>query len=142
MINLEALREIILQSLAGQIGTYAFSTGQTVLALRIDDGSDPYPEQPRVSGLEVVIRPSLEVPISLLLGGYQQQFGGEIVLKQWSDALTTLPALEALLPPLIATDGLTIGQIVRVTRSSRLDNIETLSIPIAQIVWHASTFIE
>lgn len=140
MIDLDELRSTVLVALGDHLGTYTFSNGQTVAALRVDDGSAPYPEQPAVSGLEAVIRPRLEVPVILMLGGYQQQFGSEIVLKQWDDALTTLPAMQALLPYLNAMDSVNIRQIVRVTRSSLLDNIETLTIPISQAFWVANTF--
>jgi hypothetical protein len=132
MIDIAELRATVATALASHIGSYTFSGGQTVSAIRVDDGSDPYDEEPQVTGLEVVIRPNLEIPVTLMMGGYRQDFSAIILLKQWDIQKTTLEAMQALMPYLAAADNLQIGTVRRVTRNTKLDNIETLSIQVTQ----------
>jgi hypothetical protein len=134
IVTAREIREALMASLSERIGTYTFSDGQTTPAVRTDDGSDPYEEEPRVEGLEVVIAPSLEVSVNLLLNGYQETYGTLIVLKQWDIAQTAISALDSVLEAIAEFSTLNIGQIRRVIRSTQLDNIETLTIPIAETV--------
>lgn len=140
MIDTESLRNAITTALSDQLGTYTFSGNQTTPAVRLDDGSDPYDEEPSVEGLEVVIVTNPEVSISMLMGGYQQTFSALIVLKQWDIEQTTLAAMTALMPYLNAEDNLQIGAIQRVPRKIKRDNIETLSIQVSQAFYVTSTF--
>lgn len=140
MIDIDNLRDTITTALADQLGTYTFSGGQTTPAIRVDDGSDPYDEEPSVEGLEVVLVTNPEVSISMLMGGYQQTFSALIVLKQWDIAETTLAAMTALMPYLNAEDNLQIGAVRRVVRTTKLDNIETMSIQVSQAFYVTSTF--
>lgn len=134
MIDTQALRELVSTALAAHVGAYTFSNGQTIGAIRVDDGSDPYDEEPQVTGLEVVIRPNLEVPVTMFLGGYRQDFSAIILLKQWDIQNTTLEAMTALMPHLAAAPTLQVEAVRRITRNTRLDNIETLSIQVTQSV--------
>ena len=74
MIDYAALRTSLTNALSEHLGTYTFSGSLETPAIRVDDGSDPYQEEPAVSGLECVIQPQIEVPVTMLLGGYQQNF--------------------------------------------------------------------
>lgn len=135
MIEPEALRTAIATALNGQIGTYIFkSTGDAIPALRVDDGSDPYEEEPAVEGLEVIIQPSLDVTVNLVFEGYKQTFGTLIVLKQWDITQTTLQPLAGILEAIAQFQELSVGQVRRQIRLSRLDNIETLFVPVTQTV--------
>lgn len=135
MLDTEALRETITTALADQIGLYTFSTGETTAAIRVDDGADPYEENPTASGLEVVIQPILETSIVQMMGGYQQTFSVLIVLKQWDIEETTIEAMLALMPYLHSLDELNVGAVRRIVRSSKLDNIETLTIQASQVFY-------
>lgn len=142
MIDLLELRSTLAEALGGAIGTYTFvGTGATTPAIRVDDGSNPYEEEPKVDGLEVVIAASPEVPIAMLMGGYQQTFTVAIVLKQWDINATALDAMERVLPALMQSDSLAIGNPRRIVRSTRLDNIETLTIPVSQ-TFLSQTFLD
>jgi hypothetical protein len=134
IVTAQEIRDALQASLAGQIGTYTFNGGQSTPAIRIDDGSDPYEEDPAVAGLEVVVVPSLEVSVILMLGGYQETYGTLIVLKQWDITQTAISALDGVLEAIAEFSTLNIGQIRRVIRSTQLDNIETLTIPVAETV--------
>lgn len=134
MIDTTALKEAIVSALGEQLGTYTFqSVGATSPAIRIDDGVDPFPEEPIVGGLECVIQPNLEVPISDLLGGYQQTWTASIVLKQFDITKDTLTAMDAITEAVAEIDGLRITSRRRVVRSNKLDNIETMQIAVAQV---------
>lgn len=129
------LKAALMTALSSQIGAYTFSAGQTTPAIRIDDGTDPFDEEPAVSGLEVVIVPQIEVPVQMMMGGYKETYTTVIVLKQWDIQENTLPARSPVLQALAQFDALAIGQIRRVIRSTKLDNIETLTIPVSENVW-------
>lgn len=134
MITTEEIRAALEAELGDAIGTYTFSTGASTPAIRIEDGSQPYPEQPTVEGLEVVIQESLDVPIKFLLGGYQQTFSHRIVLKQWDIELTCLPYLDLVMQAVAQFPSLLAEDIKRVMRSTVLDNIETLTITVSESV--------
>lgn len=132
MIEAPDLRDAIATALDGQIGTYNFGGVLTTPAIRIDDGSSPYDQEPTVTGLEVVIVPSLDVAVKPLMGGYQQTFGTTIVLKQWNVEETTMTAMDSVLEAIAQFSTLGVGQLRRVIRSSKLDNIETMVIPVSE----------
>lgn len=127
-MNINELRSAIATALADQIGSYIFSQGLSTQALRIDDGSEPYPEDPEVQGLEVVIRPEVRVSQSLRLGGDRiQSRRHEVVLKQWDINRTTKAARDALLLVLPVE-----GEAPIVPRSSALDTLETCTLTIEE----------
>lgn len=134
MIDTEELKAAIVSALGDQLGTYTFqSVGATSPAIRVDDGVDPFNEEPIVGGLECVIQPNLEVPITDLIGGYQQTWTAAIVLKQWDITKDTLTAMDAITHAVAELDGLRITSRRRIVRSTKLDNIETMQITVAQI---------
>lgn len=135
MTTAQELKVALIESLGVQIGTYTFSGGQITPAVRVDDGTDPFDEEPTVTGLEVVIVPQLEVPVKDLIGGYQETYTTLIVLKQWDIQAGTMPARPAVLAALHQFNALAVGQVRRVMRSTKLDNIETLTIPVSESVW-------
>ncbi len=137
MTTTQELRNALLSALGGQIGLYTFGGGQTTPAIRVDDGSAPYEEEPSVMGLEVVIVPALEVAVTPMLGGYKDTYTTLIVLKQWDSDQTTLPCRTKVLEALGQFPELAVGQMRRVIRSSKLDNIETLTVQVSEAVWVA-----
>lgn len=134
MITTEEIKAALEVGLGAEIGTYTFSGGQTTPAIRIDDGAQPYPEEPTVEGLEVVIQESLEIPVKMMLGGYQQTFSHRIVLKQWDIEKTCLSYLDAVMEATGQFSSLLVGDVRRVMRSTVLDNIETLTIMVSESV--------
>jgi hypothetical protein len=137
MATTQELKEALSTALADQIGLYTFSDGQTTAAIRVDDGSEPYEEEPSVEGLEVVIVPALEVAVTPMLGGYKDTYTTLIVLKQFDIEETTLPCRTKVLEALCQFSELGIGQMRRVLRSNKLDNIETLTVQVSESVWVA-----
>ena len=130
MIDILALREAIEAALTAHTGTYTYSDGLTTPAVWVEDGENLLERS--AAGLEVVIQPSLEVPIVPTFDGYQQTFTAAIMLKQWDIEKTTLEAMPLLLGALHSLPQLQVGQPRRIVRSSKLDNIETLRIPVSQ----------
>lgn len=116
------LRSLIESLLTGLLGTYTFTTEagvQTAPAIVVDDGTQQL-FQPDTQGLEVVIQlATADKYVPYLGGAYGGELETRVTLKQWDLAANTLAAIERLkqLPNLKE-----IGP--RVTRNSRLDNIE------------------
>lgn len=119
-MDLAQLRADILTALDGEIGEYRFSGGQTTAAIRIDEGTPPYDEEPSVSGLEVVIQLFQRMNLTPMLGGDKRLDSSiQIVLKQWDINETTQTAREILISQL------PIDRVEPVVqRSNKLDNIE------------------
>lgn len=131
------IRSLVATALAGMVGTYTYSNGVTEAALKATDGAyrgtgQPWafgPEVPKVTGLEVLIELDVESP------EYQPYLGSDywirrrarVTLKQHTITATVRPAARALVKALNRPDivGLEIGP--RVSRDSRVDNIETQS---------------
>jgi hypothetical protein len=132
MIETEVIRDAIETALGSSIGVYAFSTGQSAPAIRVDEGLDPFTEDPDVTGLEVVLTPSIAVAIAPVFGGWNQTFTMEISLKQWDITKKALPALALLLDAIAQFSELGTGQIKRVIRREKLDNIETITLEVWQ----------
>jgi hypothetical protein len=132
VINLLALRTTLEAALEPHLGIYTFSTGDTTPAVKIEDGSIAESEQPSVEGLELVIIESPEIPFSAVMGGYREMYTALIILKQWDIAATTLEARSPLLQALMGMDNLLVSGGKRVVRTSRLDNIETLTVQVSQ----------
>lgn len=123
---LSAIRTALVDALGDLLGTYTFSSGQPTPAIRADDGSDPYPEEPRVQGLEVVIQRAREISLTPQLANcWEQRVSTLIVLKQWDIQRNTLEEFN-LCWRAIASLGLQPSQPVRTTRNTVLDNIETM----------------
>lgn len=137
MTTPQEIKAALSSALDTQIGVYTFSDGQTTPAIRIDDGSEPYEEDPSVTGLEVVIVPALEVAVTPMLGGYKDTYTTLIALKQWDIEQTTLPYRTKVIEALAEFSDLATGQMRRVMRSSKLDNIETLTVQVSESVWVA-----
>ncbi|MEM7771974.1 MAG: hypothetical protein AAF327_15870 [Cyanobacteria bacterium P01_A01_bin.37] len=116
------------------LGTYTFSNASTTDAIRIETGASPFPEEPKVTGLEVVIQPSIDVPINLCQGGYQQTFTHLIVLKQWDIEKTTLDDMADAIAACMDL-GLKPANPVRQPRRTELDNIETLRFTVSEDVF-------
>lgn len=129
------LKTALAEALGERLGTYTFSARQTTPAIRTDDGTDPFDEEPTVQGLEVVIVPQIEVPMKQMMGGWQDTYTTLIVLKQWDIQENTLAVRDLALNALMQFDTLAVGQIRRVMRTTKLDNIETLTIPVSENVW-------
>lgn len=134
-VTVQELKTALIDGVGSQLGTYTFSEGQTTPAIRIDDGTEPFDEDPSVEGLELVVVPQLEVPVKDMMGGYQETYTTLIVLKQWDIELGTMSARPAVLAALHQFGSLAVGQVRRVMRSTKLDNIETLTIPVSENVW-------
>lgn len=129
------LKNALRVALQDKLGVYRFAGGQTTPAIRIDDGSSPYSEEPTVTGLELVIVPSIEVSVRPMLSGYQDTHSTLISLKQWDIEQTTMELRTPLLEALSQFDSLKVDAMRRVIRSSKLDNIETLSVTLSESYW-------
>ena len=81
MTDLAALRAEIITVLGENLGTYTFSEGQTTPAIGIDDGSDPFVEQPSRTGLEVSIQPDQDLELEPMLAGDKRLNALRIQLK-------------------------------------------------------------
>lgn len=134
MITAEEIIAELVEQMGEAIGSYTFAEGQVTPAIRIDDGSEPYEEEPAVTGLEVVIVPSPEVNITPLMGGYQEDYTTLIQLRQWDINDTTMPYLDAVLQAIGQFQTLNLVRTQRVMRSNKLDNIETLTISVSESV--------
>lgn len=126
MIDILALRGKVEGILKEDLGSYDFG-GRKTPALRVDDGSQIYVDEPKIEGLEVVIVNNPEVGIEPILRGYKQVYTAMIVLKQWDIGKTTLGAMEKLIIKIN-----NIAGIRRLMRDSRLDNIEECRISISE----------
>lgn len=131
------IKTALVTALTGRLGTYTFSGGQTTSAVRIDDGSDPYDEEPAIAGLELVIVPSLEITMRQMIGGWQDTYSTTIVLKQWDIERTTLPERSIVMQALAQFPTLLVTSVRRVVRSNKLDNIETMTIGLSEAVLEA-----
>lgn len=132
MIDLLNLRNNLETALAPHLGTYTFSTGDTTPAVKVEDGAIAESEQPSVEGLELVIIESPEIPFSSVMGGYQEKHTALVVLKQWDVTATTLEARSPLVQALMGMENLVVSGGKRVVRTSRLDNIETLTVQVSR----------
>ncbi len=132
MIDLLALRSTLETALAPHLGTYTFSTGGTTPAVKVESGAIDASEQPSVQGLELVIIESPEIPFSSVMGGYREVYTALVILKQWDITATTLEARSPLIQALMGLDNLLVSGGKRVVRTSRLDNIETLTVQVSQ----------
>ena len=129
------IRSIVATALTGLVGTYTYSNGVTESALKATDGAyrgagQPWafgPEVPKVAGLEVLIELDVEAPEYEPYMGrdYWIRRRGRVTLKQHTITSTVRTAARALVRALNRPDivGLEIGP--RVSRDSRVDNIET-----------------
>ena len=131
------LKSALQSKFSASLGTYTFSGTQTTPAIRVDDGSDPFDEEPSISGLEIVIVPSPEIAIQSMLGGYRDTVTTTVVLKQWDITKTTMGYRSALLEVVAGFDDLLLvsGSMRRVISLTKLDNIETLAIQVSQSEW-------
>ncbi|HEY9697013.1 MAG TPA: hypothetical protein V6D10_07105 [Trichocoleus sp.] len=134
MITPEEIRDTLQEALSNELGSYTFSGGQTTPAIRIEDGSNPYPEEPKVSGLEIVIQPSIDIPVKYVLDGYQQTFAHLIALKQWDIEKTALGYLDTVMDTIGQFAELKVDRVNRQMRLAGLDNIETLSFVVSETV--------
>ena len=133
------LKAALTEALGEALGTYTFSNGLSTPAIRIEDGNDPYPEEPNRTGLEVVIVPLIEVPVKDLMGGYQETYTTSIVLKEWNPAASVMTSRPAVLSVLHQFGSLGIGQVRRIQRQRGLNEVESLIIPVSEQVWTAET---
>lgn len=123
-INILELRQAIEAAIGDQLGSY----GKDNPAIWVEYPNAANPAQ-LPTGLECVIQPALEIPITTLQGGYQQVIRSRIVLKQWDETKTTLPAMLNLLEEL--TD-YHLTDVIRIPRVNPMDNIETCSMTVTE----------
>ncbi|QSJ14598.1 hypothetical protein JYQ62_22120 [Nostoc sp. UHCC 0702] len=92
------LRSIVTSALAGFLGTYTFTNGQSVVALAViaNNGEIYPPEGTKVSGLEIVIYHPYLSP-KPLLQGHKVKETWVIHLKQWQQGKGVQEALRAFL---------------------------------------------
>lgn len=130
----QQIKTTLAAALSSSLGTYIFSTGSPTPAIRIDDGSDPYPEQPTVTGLEVVIAPQIGTTLNSLQGNaFRETRLTDIILKQWDIEKTAIAYIPTVLSALVQLDSLIVEpNIARVIRSTQLDNIETARIRVSE----------
>lgn len=140
MITPSELKTALAESLGERLGTYKFSNGEITPAIRIEDGNDPYPEEPNRSGLEVVVVPQVEVAVKDLMGGYQETYTTTIVLKEWDIKKSVMTARPAVLSALHQFSSLGIGQVRRIQRQRGLNEVESVIIPVSEQVWTAETY--
>ena len=131
------IRSLVATALTGMVGTYSYSNGATEPALKATDGAyrgagHPWafgPEVPKVTGLEVLIELDVDAPqMQPYMGSeYWIRRRGRVTLKQHTITATVRTAASALVKALndARLIGLEIGP--RVSRDTRIDNIETQS---------------
>lgn len=126
-LTVTEIRSAIAAALTGLVGTYTYSDGTTAAALWATDGPETRPEQPRVSGLEVIYSVEAgEMDYRRFLGlQYGVRRSGRIELRQWDAASTTRAALTALVPTLTRIPVRIEGNPTRLPRSPSLGTIET-----------------
>lgn len=134
MTPVKEIWDALVEVLGSELGTYTFPSGQSTPAIRIEDGSSPYTEEPSVQGLEVVIQSSIDVPIQPLLDGYQQTFSHLVQLKQWDIEKTTLDYMSLVMGAMAQFDTLSVDRVNRQIRLTKLDNIERLSFVVSERV--------
>lgn len=124
------LRAEIITVLGDSLGTYTFSEGQTTPAIGIDDGSEPFVEQPDRTGLEVIIQPDQDLELEPMLAGDKRLNASVyIVLKQWDIEETTKAARELLIR------NLPIDRVESISpRASQLEIIEVCTLAISDDV--------
>jgi len=121
----QLLQQRIINALGSLLGTYTSLAGETTPAIAIDD-TGRSPQGMTATGLEVVIQPEVNTPVTALLGSNRIAAETMLTLKQWDLNDTTIAATEALI---LALDEITaVGP--RVTRSTVLDNIESRQITV------------
>lgn len=131
------IRSAIATALAGLLGTYTYSNGATEPAFKASDGSyqapgHPWPhgpEIPKVTGLEAVLEVDVDDPnvTQLLARDYWVYARGRLTLKQHDITSTVRVAKDVVLK--VLNDLLfTVEVGPRVSRDSRIDNIETQSL--------------
>lgn len=136
MIDLLEIRNTLEAALEGELGTYTFSTGDTTAAIAVDMGNGDYPMPgAHVTGLECVLIFRPEIPMQVLMGGYEETYSVQIILKQWDAALTTMPALDKVLDALgeLSEISLQSGSVRRVLPLPKLGNIETVQMTVYQV---------
>jgi hypothetical protein len=131
------IRAIIATALDGLLGTYTYSNGVTEPAFKATDGSyrakgDPWPhgpEVPKVTGLEAVLEVDIEAPDFQQLMGrdYTLDRRCRLTLKQWDITSTVRAASSAVLKALNNTRVYRLQPGPRVSRDTRIDNLETQS---------------
>lgn len=134
------LKAALSTALADDLGTYTFSTNDSTPAIRIDDGSDPYDEEPSVVGLEVVISPGLGRPQQFLGQGAGIERVMVVVLKQWDITKTLSGDFDSIeespvgkvFDLLMSLDGVNLDRAIATPRNGRLDNIETFAFTLIQ----------
>jgi len=133
LINSQEIRDVLAIALASQLGIYTFSNGQTRPAIVIDDNSDPRLDEVKKTGLELVIVPSIRVPIASSFGSFRQTFSVEIIANQWEITQTTLVSMPLILDTMKSQfSHLRLVSAERILRSLKLDNIETFSLTVSQ----------
>jgi len=133
LINSQEIRNVLAIALASQLGIYTFSNGQTRTAIVIDDNSDPLLDEVKKTGLELVIVPSIRVPIASSFGSFRQTFSVEIIANQWDITQTTLVSMPLILDTMKSQfSHLRLVSAERILRSLKLDNIETFSLTVSQ----------
>jgi len=133
LINSQEIRDVLAIALVSQLGIYTFSNGQTRPAIVIDDNSDPLLDEVKKTGLELVIVPSIRVPISNCFVGFRQTFSVEIIANQWDITQTTLVSMPLILDTMQSQfSHLRLVSAERILRSLKLDNIETFSLTVSQ----------
>ena len=131
------IRSAIATALAPMIGTYRYSNGQSEPAFKATDGAyraagHPWPhgpEVPKCSGLEAVLEVDVDEPDFTPLMGrdYSIRRRCRLTLKQWDITATVRAASSAVLVALNNARLTDIQPGPRVSRDSRIDNIETQS---------------
>lgn len=131
----QELKAVLSAEFEDDLGVYTFSAGQTTPAIKIEDGAAEYEEEPAVTGLEIVVVVSPEISFRQNLGGWQDSYNYLVVFKQWDIEKTTLAYRERLIEVFAAFPDLLVGQMRRIVRQTKLDNIETMTVQISETVW-------
>lgn len=130
-LDVLTLRSRIATALSGRIGSYVYSSGATVSALRVENGvqqvdanGNPVPLPNKVDGLEVVIEPYTQTQAALYFsgeGGIDDRY--RITLKQHDPTVSVSTDFSTLFNSLVQ-----LGQPVSVgplqPRASALNRIE------------------
>lgn len=121
--DLLTIRSRIATALSGQIGTYTYQSGATTPALRVEDGTAvDYEEQPKVTGLEVIIQPYTDPSLRIFIGdGAALEDVYAIRLAQRDVTKTVQSVIPALF---LGLRDILSGNPVYLPRNTRLDSLE------------------
>jgi len=121
----------ILTVLAGRIGTYTYNGGFVEDAFKVEQNTEKSVERPKVSGLEVVLEPNVDVKRTDLNTSVMERQYSRVTLKQWDLGLRALEDAQYLYDRL---DNVECSSIEILPRNEQIDNLDQVSFLLFDLV--------